>query len=248
MTIVHSLLPSDRYLRFPPDLLPIHTTWDAWGIAWRRGHFSRYLLNSALVSSAITAGQVATSVLAAYAFAFMRFPGRRALFGLFLACTMVPFEATLLPNYQTIVSLGWFDSYQALVVPFLAAGLGTFLLRQAFLAVPRELVDAAALDGYGHPEIMARVVVPMCRPTIAALAVLSFLAAWSDYLWPLVVTDSSRHRTVQIGLRLLNEDRLGGGVSVVAAGSLIAALPILATLVLFQRHIIRGLASGALKG
>ena len=149
------------FLHYPPDLLPIHTTMDAWSIAWRRGHFSRYLVNSALVSAAITAGQVTTSILAAYAFAFINFPGRRVFFGLFLACTMVPFEATLLPNYQTIVSLGWIDTYQALIVPFLASGLGTFLLRQTFLTVPQELVDAAALDGYGHPGILARVAVPI---------------------------------------------------------------------------------------
>ena len=217
-------------------------------MAWRRGHFSRYLVNSALVSAAITAGQVATSVLAAYAFAFITFPGRRVLFGLFLACTMVPFEATLLTNYQTIVSLGWIDSYQALIVPFLAWGLGTFLLRQAFLTVPQELVDAAALDGYGHPGILTRVAVPMSRPTIAALAVLSFLAAWFQYLWPLIVTNSPDHRTVQIGLRLLKEDTVGGGVSVVSAGALIAVVPIFAVLVLFQRHIVRGLTAGALKG
>ena len=247
ITILHSLLPSSRFLQYPPDLLPIHTTLEAWSVAWRRGHFSHYLVNSALVSAAITAAQVTTSVLAAYAFAFIAFPGRRVLFGLFLACTMVPFEATLLPNYQTIVSLGWIDSYQALIVPFLATGLGTFLLRQAFLTVPRELVDAAALDGYGHPGMLARVAVPIVRPTIAALAVLSFLAAWSQYLWPLVVTDSASHRTVQVGLRLLDEDTIGG-VSVVSAGAMIAALPIFAALVLFQRHIVRGLTAGALKG
>jgi sn-glycerol 3-phosphate transport system permease protein len=246
--ILHSLLPRTRFLQYPPDLLPLHTTLDSWSIAWRRGHFPRYLVNSAFVSAAITAGQVVTSVLAAYAFTFIAFPGRRVLFGLFLACMMVPFEATLLPNYQTIVSLGWIDSYQALIVPFLAAGIGTFLLRQAFLTVPRELIDAAELDGYGHPGILAHVAVPLVRPTIAALAVLSFLGAWSQYIWPLVVTDSVDHRTVQIGLRLLNEDAVGGGVSVVSAGALIAALPIFVTLVLFQRHIVRGLTSGALKG
>lgn len=247
ITLVHSLLPRSRFLHYPPDLLPIHTTFEAWSVAWRRGQFSRYLINSAIVSAAITAAQVVTSVLAAYAFAFITFPGRRVLFGLFLACTMVPFAAVLLPNYQTIVSLGWIDTRQALIVPFLATGFGTFLLRQAFLAVPRELVDAAELDGYGHPGILARVAVPLVRPSIAALAVLSFLSAWSDYLWPLVITDSPRYRTVQIGLRLLNEDTIGG-VSVGSAGALIAALPIFAALLLFQRHIVRGLTAGALKG
>jgi sn-glycerol 3-phosphate transport system permease protein len=247
-TLVHSLLPGRRFLQYPPDWYPVDATLDAWGTAWRRGRFSQYLVNSAVVSGAITAGQVVTSVLAAYAFAFIRFPGRRILFGLFIACTMVPFAATLLPNYQTIVSLGWIDSYQALIVPFLAAGFGTFLLRQAFLAVPQELVDAAQLDGYGHPGILARVAVPLARPAVAALAVLSFLGAWSQYLWPLVVTDSPDHRTVQIGLQLLTEESVGAGANVVSAGALIAALPIFATLVLFQRHIVRGLTAGALKG
>jgi sn-glycerol 3-phosphate transport system permease protein len=247
VTVINSMLPGVRYFKYPPDLLPTHVTLRPYATAWRRANLSRYLVNSALVAGAITVAQVVTSVLAAYAFVFIRFPLRGIVFALFLATTMVPFEATLLPNYSTIVSLGWIDSYQALVVPFLATALGTFLLRQAFSTLPGELTSAAALDGYGHPGTLVRVVVPLCRPVIAALAVFSFLAAWSQYLWPLIVTDSTDHRTVQIGLKALVSRNLEP-INVQSAGAVLAALPIFLVLALFQRHIVRGLTAGAVKG
>jgi sn-glycerol 3-phosphate transport system permease protein len=246
-TVVNSLLPGARFFRYPPDLLPTHVTLSSYAKAWGEAHLGRYLLNTAGVASAITIAQVCTSLLAAYAFTFIGFPGRPVLFAVFLASTMVPFEATLLPNYSTMVRLGWIDTYQALVVPFLATGFGTFLLRQAFQAVPRELEDAAALDGVGHPGFLARVVLPISRPTVAALAVFSFLAAWSQYLWPLVVIDSTNRRTLQIGLRALIGST-PATLNLQAAGTVVAAMPIFVILALFQRHIVRGLTSGAVKG
>jgi sn-glycerol 3-phosphate transport system permease protein len=209
VTLVRSLLPGSRFLQYPPDLLPLHVSFEPYRTAWRQARLGRYLLNTAFVSSLITIAQLVTSVLAAYVFAFIRFPLRGLFFGLFLATTMVPFEATLLPNYDTMVSLGWINSYQALVVPFVATGIGTFLLRQAFITMPEELTDAASLDGYGHGGFLVRVVVPLNRPIIAALAVFAFLAAWSQYLWPLIVIDSADRRTVQIGLKALVGTNVG---------------------------------------
>ncbi|HEX9991519.1 MAG TPA: carbohydrate ABC transporter permease [Acidimicrobiales bacterium] len=245
--LVVSLQPASKLLDFPGILLPTSPTFSTFSTAFRAGSLGRYLLNSAGVSLAITAAQVVTSILAAYAFAYLRFPAKRLVFAVFLATLMVPTEVTIVANYETVADLGWLDSYQGLVVPFLAFAFGTFLVRQAFLGVPQDLRDAAALDGYGHVGFLWHVAVPLARPAIAALAVFSFLSAWNQYLWPLLITNQDRYRTVQIGLRQLasaNVDEL----NLVMAGTVIAALPIFVVLVVFQRHLIRGLTSGALKG
>ena len=144
-------------------------------------------------------------------------------------------------------SLHWTNSYQGLIVPFLATAFGTFLLRQVFLGIPPELREAAALDGVGHVRFLTGVAVPIARPTIGALGLFSFLAAWNQYLWPLRITNEDRYRTVQIGLKQLsssNVDRL----NLVMAGTTIAAVPILLVLLVFQRQLVRGLTAGAVKG
>lgn len=247
ITIVNSLLRPDQVATRPPILFPTSPEWGSYSTAFDDGHLATYLRNSFVVAVLITAAQVVTAVLAAYAFAFLEFPFRRTLFVVFLATLMVPFEATIVTNRQTIVDLGWFDSYPALVVPFLATGFGAFLLRQAFLQVPRDLQDAAALDGYGHWRFLLRVVVPLARPAIGALAVFSFLLAWNQYLWPLIVTESDGMRTVQIGLRQLRATSLDR-VNVTFAGTILASLPIFVLLVLFQKQLVRGLTAGAVKG
>ena len=247
ITIVNSLLRPDQVAERPPILFPTSPDWSSYSTALDEGSLGTYLRNSFVVSVLITSAQVVTAVLAAYAFAFLEFPFKRTLFVLFLATLMVPFEATIITNRQTVVDLGWFDSYPALVVPFLATGFGAFLLRQAFLQVPRDLQDAAALDGYGHWRFLLRVVVPLARPAIGALAVFSFLLAWNQYLWPLIVTESDNLRTVQIGLRQLRATSLDR-VNVTFAGTILAALPIFVLLILFQKQLVRGLTAGAVKG
>ena len=247
VTVVNSLLKPDQIAARPPTLFPTDPQWGTYSTAFDEGNLGTYLRNSFVVSVLITAAQVVTSVLAAYAFAFLTFPLKRTLFVLFLATLMVPFEVTIITNRETIVDAGWFDSFPALVVPFLATGFGAFLLRQAFLQVPRDLQDAAALDGYGHWRFLARVVVPLARPAIGALAVFSFLLAWNQYLWPLIVTESDDLRTVQIGLRQLRQTSLDD-FNVTFAGTVIAALPIFVLLVLFQKQLVRGLTAGAVKG
>ena len=245
--VVVSIQPAARFLDFPGVLLPNTFELDTFRRAFDTGRLGRYLVNSAVVTTAIVAGQLATSVLAAYAFAFVRFPFKRVLFTIFLATLMVPAEATIVANYETVQELGWLDSYQALVVPFLATAFGTFLVRQAFLQVPQDLRDAAALDGYGHWGFLRHVAVPLARPAIGALAVFSFLLAWNQYLWPLLVTNDDSHRTVQIGLKALVSSNIDE-LNLVMAGTVLAALPIFALLLLFQRQLVRGLTSGAVKG
>jgi sn-glycerol 3-phosphate transport system permease protein len=234
-------------VEFPGVLLPKSLTLHPLRTAFRIGHLWKYLLNSAVVTLCIVAAQVATSFLAAYAFAFVQFPFKRLVFTLFLATLMVPAEATIVANYETINHLHWLDTYQALIVPFMATAFGTFLIRQAFLGVPRDLRDATALDGYGHWGFLRHVAVPLARPAIAAFTVFSFLLAWNQYLWPLLVTNQDKHRTVQIGLKALSGQNVGN-LNLPAAGAVVAGIPIFFLLLFFQRHLVRGLTSGAVKG
>jgi len=246
-TLIGGLKPASELLDYPRSLLPVELTFEPVREAWRVGHLGRYLVNSTLVATGITLGQVSTSVLAAYAFAFLDFPFKRAWFLVFLATLTVPAEATVLANVKTMQSLGWIDTYQALIVPFLALAFGTFLLRQVFLTVPKDLREAAALDGVGHLRFLWEVAVPIARPAIGALALFSFLAAWNQYLWPQRVTTDQDLYTVQIGLAALRSSQIDK-LNVVMAGTVIAAVPIFAALVVFQRQLIRGLTAGAIKG
>lgn len=247
ITIVNSLLTPGQIASRPPTFFPSDPQWSSYSDAWTTGHMGRYLVNSAVVTTIITVGQVVTATLAAYAFAFLEFPLKRTLFVVFLATLMVPFEVTIVTNISTVTSLGWFNSYAGLAVPFLATGFGAFLLRQAFLQVPHDLRDAAALDGYGHWRFMLRVAVPLARPAMAALTVFAFLGAWNQYLWPLLVTRDEQYRTVQIGLKQLSLNRLDQ-LNVTLAGVVIAALPLVILLLVFQKQLVRGLTAGAVKG
>ncbi len=247
MTVVNSLLLPHDLVRQPPLFFPVHPDWSTYPTAWTAGNLGIYLRNSAIQTVIIVAGQLVTSIFAAYAFAFLRFPFRRTLFVVFLATLMIPFEVTLITNIDTISSFGWYNTFQGLTVPFLATGFGTFLLRQAFLQIPRDLQEAASLDGYGHWRFMTRVAVPLARPALAALAVFSFLAAWNQYLWPLVVTgDNNAIRTVQIGLKQLQGNQVQD-FDVTLAGTIIAVVPLFLLLVVFQKQLVRSLTAGAVK-
>ena len=252
MTIVNSLLPPSDLVHQPPPLFPTNPQWHDYSAAWNAGQMSKYVATSAIMTAIIVVGQLVTSVLAAYAFAFLTFPFKRTLFVVCLTTLMIPFEVTFITNLDTITSLHWFNTYAGLAVPFLATGFGIFLLRQAFLQIPRDLQEAARLDGYGHLRFMTRVAVPLARPSLAALAVFSFLGAWNQYLWPLVSTGGSTPLyTVQIGLKEL----LGTEVSqipVSLAGAVIAFVPLAILLLIFQKHsspppLVRSLTGGAVK-
>lgn len=247
MTVVNSLLPAQRILERPPALFPTDPEWGQYADAWTDGKLGTYLRTSFIVTIAITIAQVITSVLAAYAFSFLDFPLRRTTFVVFLATLMVPFEVTIITNFQTVSDLGWLNSYQGLVVPFLATGFGAFLLRQAFLTLPKDLEEAARLDGYGHWRFLLRVVVPLSRPAIGALSVFSFLLAWNQYLWPLLIADNDNYRTVQVGLRQLSRTNLSE-FPATFAGTILAALPLVILLILFSKQLVRGLTAGAVKG
>ncbi len=247
ITVVNSLISSRQIAARPPVLFPLHPLWGDFSAAFSQAHLGLYLRNSIIVTIFIVIGELITSVLAGYAFAYLKFPFRRTLFMACIATMMVPMEATIVPNRQTIVALGWFNSFPALIVPFLASGVGIFLFRQAFMGVPKDLHDAARLDGYGHWQFLARIVVPLNRPLIAAFALYAFMSSWNQYLWPLIVTNTNSVRTVQIGMTELENVGINH-FNLIFAGTLLAALPIFVLLVVFQRQLVRGLSAGALKG
>ena len=250
VTFAYSLQPITKFVDHPPPgLWPHHPEWKNYfssSGAASATPLGRYLFNSFVMAGVITLAQLITSSLAAYAFAFLRFPGRDQLFLVFLATMMVPLEVAIIPNFQTIQWLGWTDSYQGLVAPFLATGFGTFLLRQYFRTIPTELRDAAEMDGYGHFRFLWRVVVPLSAGALGTLAVFAFIQAWNQYLWPLLVTNDPDMRTVQIGIA--SETQQLDKINVAFAGTIISFLPMLLLVVAFQRYLVRGLLGGAVKG
>ncbi len=246
-TLMQALKSGPDAIDHPKSLLPINFTLDTLRSAWRIGDLGRLMLNSVLVAVVVTVGVIITSLLAAYAFAFLTFPGKGVIFVLFLATLLVPAELTVVVNQRTIDSLGWINSYQGLIVPLLATTFGTFLIRQVFLTVPKELREAAALDGVGHFRFLGEIAMPLCRPTLGALALFTFLGTWNQYLWPQAIITDDAHRTIQIGLERLKTGDIDK-FNLVTAGLVIAALPIFVVLVAFQRQLVRGLTAGAVKG
>jgi sn-glycerol 3-phosphate transport system permease protein len=246
-TIVNSLLQPDQLAHQPPLLYPSMPQWHDYLNAWNSGHLSKYMTTSAIQTVSIVAGQLVTSILAAYAFAFLRFPFKRTLFALCLATLMIPLEVTFITNLQTVTSLHAFNTYQGLALPFLATGFGIFLLRQAFLQIPKDLQEAAQLDGYGHLRFMTRVAIPLARPSLAALGVFSFLAAWNQYLWPLVSTGGSNPLfTVQLGLKQLVGTE-ANQIPTALAGAVLGFIPLVILLLIFQKQLVRSLTAGAVK-
>jgi sn-glycerol 3-phosphate transport system permease protein len=218
-----------------------------WSRGWDSGELGPAMQRSFVITVLITVTQVVTSILAAYAFAFLRFPAKTLVFAFFMGTLLLPLEVTLLANVQTIRELGWINSNAGLVMPFAATAFGTFLIRQGFRGVPPEIQDATRLDGYGHMAFLWRFAVPLTRPVIASFTVISALGAWNQYLWPQAVIDDSRYHTAQIKLRsIVGGDVANANVGVAAA--LIVAIPVVLLLIAFQRQIIRGLTAGAVKG
>jgi sn-glycerol 3-phosphate transport system permease protein len=207
----------------------------------------RYMLNSIIQSSLVMLGQLITASLAAYAFAFIDFKYKNIWFLVFLSTLMIPWEATIIPNYLLIRKLGWTDTFQGLVMPFLATGFGTFLLRQFFLKIPKELHDAAVIDGCSHLRFLTQIVLPLGRPALGTLAVYSFLQTYNQYLWPLLITNNEKMRTVQIGIALLqDEERFM--FNNVMAGVVLIMIPTFLLFIISNKQLIRGLTAGAVKG
>jgi sn-glycerol 3-phosphate transport system permease protein len=209
--------------------------------------FLNFIRNSFIVSTAVMLGQMFTCSLAAFAFAFLEFKGRKTLFILVLATMMVPGEATIIANYLTVSRWGWLDSYKVLIVPFLTSAMGIFLLRQNYLTFAKELHEAARLDGCSNLRFMASIVVPLSRPALGALGAYVFLHTWNQYMWPLLVTNSANYRTVQVGISMLY-DTDAEALGLMMAGVVIVIVPSLSIFIFMQKQLINGLMAGAVKG
>ncbi|MDP9143183.1 MAG: carbohydrate ABC transporter permease [Actinomycetota bacterium] len=243
-----SLKPQDEVFTAPPTLVGSELRWDNYVEAFRFAPFAQYFLNSFLVAIFGTAVVVAASSLSAFAFARLRFPGRELLFVLFLGTLMVPQEVLIVPMYWLMQTLGWVDSYQALILPFAFAAFGTFLLRQFFLTVPAELVDSARVDGAGPFNIFFRIMLPLARPALAVLAMFTFIAYWGSFLWPLIVIDNINARgTVPLGLNSFMAQQ-GTQWHLMMAAAMLAMLPSVVLVVLLQRNLVRGLLTSGFGG
>jgi sn-glycerol 3-phosphate transport system permease protein len=247
MTIVRALSLPIPYFQQGVPPYPVNPQWGVFADAWTAGSLDRAFAVSLVATAVITGAQLLTSVLAAYSFAFLRYPGKGILFALTVATLLLPIEVTLVVNARTIRSWDWLNSIQGLTAPFLASAFGIFLIRQAFLGIPKDLSDAATLDGFSHWRFMWRVAVPVSRPAVASFALVALLTAWGQYTWPRLAVTDTDWAPLQIRLASLaveNVDRSNLGF----AGALIAAVPIFILLVIFQRQLIRGLTAGAVKG
>ncbi len=234
---------------FDPNagILPQAFIWQNYPAALAVAPFGKYLMNSVLVTGSILAAQLVSISLAAYAFARLTFPGKNLIFGLFLLQIMFPIYAIFLTNFITVRELGLLNSLPAMVVPFVASGYGTFMLRQAFRQVPTELGDAAKLDGCGHFETLWHVYLPLVRPTLVAFGIISVVTHWNDYMWPLLVTNSEAVRTMPIGLGLLAKSDSGADWTRLMAATVIVVSPLLLLFVIFQRRFVDSFMHAGLK-
>ncbi len=248
-----SLKNQNEVFSYPPEWIPSTLVWENYVRAWQAAPFARYFVNSIIVAVAVTLGTLVTSSLAAYAFARIRFPGRDALFAIYLSSMMIPHQMTIIPSYLVLGDLGalspalGLDTYFALIAPFLASAFGVFLLRQSFLTLPNELEDAAILDGCGKLGFLWRIVIPLSRPALATLALFTFMANWNSYLWPLIVTNSNNMRTVQIGLKYFVGQEGGSQWALLMAAAVFVTLPIVMVYFFVQKQFVQGIASTGIK-
>lgn len=209
--------------------------------------FLLYIRNSFIVSTSVMLCQMITASMAAFAFVFLKFKGRKLLFLAVLATMMVPGEATIIANYLTVARWGWTNSLHVLIVPYMTSAMGIFLLRQSYLTFPRELKEAATIDGCGNWRFLIQIAVPLSRPALGALGAYVFLNTWNQYMWPLLTTDSDAYRTVQVGISMLY-DIDAQSMGLMMAGVIIVIVPSLSIFVFMNKQLINGLMAGAVKG
>ncbi|WP_433947725.1 carbohydrate ABC transporter permease [Brevibacillus agri] len=225
--------------QFPPTMLPESWEWSNFVHAWESGPFLMYTVNSILVAVGILVLQFLTAVPAAYAFARYQFPGRNLLFGLVLIVLMIPGQVIFLPIYVQLSGWGLVNTLWSLIIPYAASAFGIFLLRQAFMQVPDEVIEAARLDNASEWKIMWTIMVPMAKPVLVTFGLFSFIYHWNDYFWPLIMTNSDEVRTLPIGISSLHMSDGGTLWNVMMAGNMILILPILVIFFVAQRHIIK---------
>lgn len=235
------------------ELIPTEIHWENYLVAWERGNFTEYFGNSILITVITLAGELVFSILAAYAFARMKFPGRDAIFGLLLSTLMIPGMVSTIPNLLTVTWLGrvgpieWINNWPSLTIPFMGSIFSIFLLRQFFAQIPDELYDAAQIDGAGHLRFLTQVVLPLSKAPIMVIIVLSFIGSWNALAWPLLVTSSPEWTPIAVGF-LNFVDEAGQEIHYMMAGAFITIIPILIMYFFTQKQFTESIARSGLKG
>lgn len=246
--VTTSLKPADEIYQAPPEFWPTTLTWENFELAGQAAPFDLFFLNSTLVTVVGTALKVMNAVLTAYAFVYLRFPFKNVLFLGVLGAMMVPGHVVLLPNYLTVASLGWINTYAGLIIPGIGSAFATFLMRQHFRTLPREVTDAASVDGAGHLRTLWQVVLPMSRPMLITVLVITAVEEWNQFVWPLIVTNTVQMRTLPVGLLLLKDQEGPTNWGTIMAGAALVLAPMLVIFFVAQRWIIGGITAGAVKG
>jgi len=245
--IVTSLQPQDAVFSVPPQLWPRHLTFQNYIDAWNAAPWLRYFGNTLFVAVASTLISLTTSSLAAFAFACINFKGKEVLFNLVLSVMMIPAATTLIPNFLIIRTLGWYDKFYALIIPFAASVFGIFLLRQYFMSMPKELWEAAQIDGASRLRYFRSIALPLAKPAIVTIAINSFLGSWTSFLWPTVMTQSQNKQLIEVALNaFLGENSQQW--SQLAAASVFTTVPIVVLFFFVQRQFIEGIGGGGIKG
>ena len=245
--IIASLMTAGEIQLRPPVWLPAEPQFHNYTELPQKIPIARLYFNSLFTSGLIVFGVLLSSSLAGFAFAKYRFPGREFLFYLILATMMIPFFVTLIPVFFIVRQLGWIDTYQGLVVPGLTSAYGIFLMRQFIITLPDELIDAARIDGASELRIFWRIIVPLVKPALATLGTFTFIGAWNNFLWPLLVLNSRELMTLPLGINSM-KSLYADNTNLLMAGTAVAVIPMLLVFIFLQRYFIQGIALTGLKG
>jgi multiple sugar transport system permease protein len=246
-TLSTSLKNIDEVFVYPPQLLPATPKWSNYTHLWDALPIGRWIVNSAYIVVLTVLGKLVLASTAAYAFARLRFPGRDWIFYAFLTSLMIPWEVTLIPGFILMRQLGWIDNHLALIVPSIGDVFGIFLLRQFFMSIPRELEDAAKIDGAGYLRVFLTIVLPLSRSALVVVAVLGFMGVWNSFLWPLIMMNSPEKFTLPVGLQLLNSQH-GTDWTTLMAGDVVALAPVVVVYLIAQKYFIEGITLTGVKG
>ena len=242
-----SFMPRGEASHFPPPFLPSSATLENYRDLFARTGMARNFANSLLVSVAITLLSLLVNTMAGYAFAKLRFRGRERVFQLLLAALVVPAQVAMLPLFLLMKQLGLVNSYWGVILPGMATVFGIFLVRQYARSIPDALIEAARIDGAGELRIFFQIVLPMLKPVLATLAVFTFMGAWNDFMWPLIVLTDQQHYTLPVAIASLSREHVMD-VELMMAGAVVTVLPVLLLFLLLQRYYIQGLLMGSVKG
>jgi multiple sugar transport system permease protein len=245
--LVTALQQPTLAVTFPPEWFPSNPTLVNFSRFMERPYILRWTTNSLLISLAVTGVQVFTCAMSGYAFAKKQFPGGAFLFYLYIASMMVPGQVTLVPLFLIMSKLNFLDSYWGLILPGIAGPFGVFLMKQFLSTLPTELIESATIDGCGEWQTFVKVILPLSKPGLAVLGIFTFMSQWNQFLWPLIVTNSSSMRTLPVGLALLQEE-LPMQYGLLMAGATFAAIPMIVIFLMFQKYFLKGITVGALKG